>query len=100
MATKNAAELAERLGEGWKPRVWENMGWYYSAFKGVVQVHPPGPQATLDPTYICFCNTTPQFTSRDPDPIQAVELAIKDLDSFIAHIQTQRANLNGVIKRA
>lgn len=24
-----AAALAKRMGKGWKPRVWENMGWHY-----------------------------------------------------------------------
>lgn len=30
-ATRDAAALCKRLGKGWKPRVWENLGWHYSA---------------------------------------------------------------------
>jgi hypothetical protein len=30
-ATKAADALAVSLGDGWKPRVWENLGWHYSA---------------------------------------------------------------------
>lgn len=36
LAQYHAAKLAgqklcERLGRGWKPRVWENLGWHYKA---------------------------------------------------------------------
>lgn len=30
-AVKAAQRLADRLGKGWKPHVWENLGWHYSA---------------------------------------------------------------------
>jgi hypothetical protein len=33
-AMKAAGELVKRLGEEWTSRVWENMGWYYSAISG------------------------------------------------------------------
>lgn len=29
-ATKQAAELAQQLGPGWSPRVWENLGWHFA----------------------------------------------------------------------
>ncbi len=38
-ATKNAAALVERLGPGWKPHVWENVGWYFRATKNGCNVH-------------------------------------------------------------
>lgn len=30
-ATDHASLLALRLGDGWEPRVWENLGWHWSA---------------------------------------------------------------------
>jgi hypothetical protein len=30
-AERLAAVLVKRLGAGWKPEVWENLGWCYSA---------------------------------------------------------------------
>lgn len=30
-ATRDAQALCKRLGKGWQPRVWENLGWHYSA---------------------------------------------------------------------
>lgn len=41
-ATLAAQKLAERLGKGWKPNVWENCGWHYSVISscGKWKVHP------------------------------------------------------------
>lgn len=41
-AVAGAATLVKRLGKAWKPRVWENLGWHYSAVSpcGQVKVHP------------------------------------------------------------
>lgn len=38
-AKANAARLAKDLGPGWKPWVWENLGWHYAAQKGAAEVH-------------------------------------------------------------
>ena len=37
-----AKVLSTSLGYGWKPRVWENLGWHYCAVSrnGFVKVHP------------------------------------------------------------
>lgn len=41
-AKQESVRLAKSLGAGWKPHVWENMGWYYSALSpcGRIKVHP------------------------------------------------------------
>jgi len=39
-AVKEGDELAERMGDGWTSRVWENGGWHYEAVKGVASVGP------------------------------------------------------------
>jgi hypothetical protein len=41
-ATSSAKALAERLGAGWHPEVWENLGWHYKAVNasGVLVVMP------------------------------------------------------------
>ena len=33
LAWQRARALAKRLGDGWEPRVWENMGWHYDVKK-------------------------------------------------------------------
>lgn len=35
-ATKDAAALAARLGDGWTPCVWENLGWHWEVQKGAL----------------------------------------------------------------
>lgn len=32
--TRAAEALARRLGKGWEPEVWENLGWHYSVTRG------------------------------------------------------------------
>lgn len=41
-AKRRAQELSIRLGKGWRPHVWENMGWYYEAISpcGRLKVSP------------------------------------------------------------
>jgi hypothetical protein len=41
-ATTGADALAKHIGPGWTPRVWENLGWHYSAISpcGRWKVHP------------------------------------------------------------
>lgn len=40
-ARSKAHKLAKRLGKGWQPHVWENLGWHYKViFKaGILSVH-------------------------------------------------------------
>jgi len=41
LATSRADALCKRLGKGWKPRVWENLGWHCSVIgmSGHMKVH-------------------------------------------------------------
>lgn len=41
-ACLKAERIARRCGPGWKPRVWENLGWHYAATSpnNYVKVHP------------------------------------------------------------
>lgn len=41
-ATNAATLLAKRLGQGWKARVWENLGWHYRVFKGPLELDRNG----------------------------------------------------------
>lgn len=44
-AKKAGARLAKNLGAGWDVRVWENLGWHYSAVSacGRIKVHQNNP---------------------------------------------------------
>ncbi len=41
-AEQRAKTLARRLGKGWTPDVWENLGWHYAVISpcGRIKVHP------------------------------------------------------------
>lgn len=39
-ASAEARALAARMGTGWIPMVWENVGWCYSVEKGVAEIFP------------------------------------------------------------
>lgn len=41
LATKRAAALVQRMGKGWKPDVWENLGWHYAVISpcGRIKLH-------------------------------------------------------------
>lgn len=36
---RRAAVLCKKLGRGWKPEVWENLGWHFAATKGGLRVY-------------------------------------------------------------
>ena len=42
LAKTRAADLAQIMGEGWKPEVWENLGWHYKVVSpcGRWKIHP------------------------------------------------------------
>ena len=42
IAQSRAKALAGRLGKGWEPKVWENLGWHFRAVdpSGTLKVHP------------------------------------------------------------
>lgn len=39
-AKKESAKLARRLGKGWRPHVWENLGWHWQVIRGEMSVNP------------------------------------------------------------
>lgn len=57
-----AAELAHTMIKGWEPRVWENLGWWWSVDKGLASIHPhfSGDGFTI------FFNTKPQIVIQGP----------------------------------
>lgn len=90
-AERNARNLVARLkGKGWKPVVFENMGWHWRAVSGPVQVYPSGTGDTFwcmvgsEPKY-CAGGAgwwTPQRTRCFKDPNRAVRNAMKHVYEF------------------
>lgn len=38
-AVDEAEALAKKMGKGWRPEVWENLGWHWAIVKGTEQVY-------------------------------------------------------------
>lgn len=75
-ATKAAAKLAARMGKGWKPDVWENLGWFYRVVSadGRVEIHPP--QRRGDTYWVAVESDadTGQYTADGATPEKALKL--------------------------
>ena len=70
-----------------KPRVQENLGWYWGAENGVCDVSPDSNGYTV------YLNTDPQFIGRGKDPVQAVQDAVATLDAHVESLRKQRTEL-------
>lgn len=91
-AEREARNLVAKLkGKGWKPRVWENIGWHFKAMSGPVQVYP---SAVGDDRFWCMVGSqpddnmggagfwTPQRLRVFKDPNRAVKDAMKHVYEF------------------
>jgi hypothetical protein len=79
-ASHAARKLAKRLGRGWKPRVWENLGWHFEVVRGPLRIHqyqhgtgpryyrsafcPDGGPGTPSEVYVNETFSTPQAAIR------------------------------------
>lgn len=88
-ATTEAAQLAASLGEGWKPVVWENCGWHFSASKGCTAIH----RNWRGGGYTAYFNSSKQFVGEGDSPDAALADAIAKLDACVAALQADRAAL-------
>ncbi len=58
-AAAAAKKLAKLMGAGWKPRVWENLGWHYSASWGnLITVYPIRYRVSDKTSYHCLLSDT------------------------------------------
>lgn len=95
MAETGAKALVKKLGKRWKPRVWDNMGWHYSAvFDGCVSlsVYPSGDDHTV------FLNVNPQIVVHGgTDPVEAVKYALQQLDEKVTQLRDAAEELKGCV---
>jgi hypothetical protein len=100
-AITNAAALVKRLkGKGWRPVVFENMGWHWRAISGPVQVYPSG-----DGKFWAMIGSkpkdnagglamwTPERCLYSKDPNRAVRAALR-------HVENTMADLNETLAAA
>jgi hypothetical protein len=94
LAVKKANALAKRMGPGWKPRVWENLGWFYEVEKGKhLRISPPH---WKNGVYTAWVETSPisyQFIEHHKDPKKALAQAFEKFDEYISYLQAQRKKI-------
>lgn len=94
-ANASAAALAKRLGIGWKPRVWENLGWHYEVLDSskILRVSRYGDTYTaaiLNGTLVSR-GKTPEIVVANVirDVIRKARKEVLWLNSLIASITTE-----------
>jgi hypothetical protein len=100
-AVSNAAKLAEVMGDGWTPNVFENLGWYYDASNGIGRITTSIDHRDGSVTYTAWINTPEhQFITHNRDPQEAWGMAVQDARTFMARLQADLADiLNGTALR-
>ena len=80
-AVKESAALATRMGDGWEPDVWENLGWHYKVTKGVAEIWPSIDhrfQRNAITGYTVSLNSAKQFVVTAETPEDALGFAVQD----------------------
>lgn len=81
-AVGESRELARRMGPGWRPDVWENLGWHYAVHKGKARVVPvtTGGHILGDWTivgYRAHISSAVDVSERASDPENALGFAVQ-----------------------
>jgi hypothetical protein len=89
-ATKAANALAKSLGDDWKPHVWENLGWHYSAISacGRWKIHPSARKGKVE-SYHAFLGDADspggRWVESGATPQEAIENTRKTAREEIGH---------------
>lgn len=83
LATRRANALANRLGKGWRPCVYENLGWHYSAKKGVANVIPNRRADGRLVDYTLYFNAPRQVVVSGRNPKKLMQLVRDNLRASI-----------------
>ncbi|EOZ8645590.1 hypothetical protein ACQWTT_001341 [Acinetobacter baumannii] len=90
-AVAESNEIAQILGEGWVPTVFENLGWHWKVEKGAIEVslsttgkYCSAMQFDLNQNFF--------FTAEDSDPREAVINVRNQLREVISKLERQHAS--------
>ncbi|MFL5900969.1 MAG: hypothetical protein ACJ75S_07195 [Solirubrobacterales bacterium] len=98
-AVREAAMLCDQLGPGWKPHVWENMGWHFEAQMGSARVTVTTNGSTIHGTYTVsgytgWCNFgDKQAIERGATPREAIDAAKDAMRAIIDRLQAKLAEV-------
>jgi len=90
--------MAEKMGSGWEPHVWENGGWNASAQKATARImqRTEGSKTANEYEvvgYACYINTEKQFIAEAETPQDAFGFAVQDAWTFTRRIEQQLEDL-------
>ena len=80
------------MGRGWKPHIWENLGWHYSVGIKYATVHATKYDGKVS-GYWATVNAESQFTARGNDPRKAFRKALAASDAALKRWNEARADL-------
>ena len=86
--TTAARRLACQMGNGWKPDVWENLGWHFSVIAGTSCVRRDSAF-----NYRAEVNVGGQFFGTGKEPRTAFLAALKAADIAMEEWRQQRASI-------
>lgn len=98
-ASKEASALAKALGEGWETVLWDNLGWHYSATKGVARVSPYVRGSTITAGWKVHSYSAElmienqQFFADGKTPEDAYGNAVSDARTFVSRANEALASL-------
>ena len=83
-AKSEAKALVMVMGIGWKPHVWENLGWHYSVIKDGLDlsIYPPSHGGNL-----YWASFEGKFTASHVTPHKALALVIKQMEASLRSLQ-------------
>jgi len=87
-AVSASDKLCKRLGVGWEPIVWENLGWFYMAKNGIFEIHHH-----RDGKYSAWFYGVKQFIAEADTPEEALKFLVKEIRVFISLIERQLVTL-------
>lgn len=84
-ATESASALAGKLGDGWKSRVWENLGWHFEVRKGAATVSADRKGYYKASIRFSFTDDHENLISTSRcDPREAVEALVEQMSRRVA----------------
>lgn len=87
-ATENARRLANQLGHGWEPHVWENLGWHFEVTKrGATVSVVDGAEYEASIRFRMDERTELCISERRSSPVSAVEAVVENLNVRIRALQ-------------
>jgi hypothetical protein len=94
-AVASAEQFANGLGRGWKPRVWENMGWHWSVSNGEFRISPSG----LKGRYTVYLNPT-QSVGGTGNFFAGPATPRAGMEQVLNEARSRRDALNATIEKA